>query len=344
MKPGGSWAAATAGARLEKGDALRTSESAVATVTFFDGSTIELKFATVIKVVELQQQANQTTISMSQQVGQTVSRVTQLLDPASKYEVETPAAFAAVRGSEMFVSVEKDGLTLVGNIEGDIRATAGGVEVKIPEGMHSIIFPGMTPGQPRQVANPIIYRTPVMTDSADDLFDKDGSPNTGAGYLDILRTQVSFAMTSLTEGEFTLRMELKSPLPEAQGIAAQFIEWDFLTDIDRNQATGFKWPLIANDMGYDFLAQIYVQNGTYHARILNTATNSWQPVEHRIQGNVVEIYADLKDLLPSIGGLLTGPADLYWMVATRLYMLGDADNQPSIIDKAPNEGHYTLTS
>jgi hypothetical protein len=25
-------------------------------------------------------------------------------------------------------------------------------------------------------------------------------------------------------------------------------------------------------------------------------------------------------------------------------MLGDADNQPSIIDKAPNEGHYTLTS
>jgi hypothetical protein len=342
LKTGGTWNNAAVGTKLEKGDTIRTGESAAATVTFFDGSTIELKFATEIKVLELQQQANQTTITLGQQVGQTVSKVAQLLDPASRYDIETPAAFAAVRGSDMFVSVEKDGQTLVGNIEGDIRAVAAGMEVKIPQGMHSVIYPGRTPGQPRDGANPVIYRTPVMIDSTADLFDKNGNPATGAAYLDIQKAEISFAMTSLTDGEFTLRMELKEPLPEPSNTTARFIEWDFLTDLDRNPANGFQWPLIANDMGYDVLVQLGLQNGKYQARILTISSNSWQNVEYSIQGNTIEIYLEVEDLIPSLMNLITGPADMYWMVATRLYMTGDADNQPSIIDKAPNQGHYNL--
>jgi hypothetical protein len=342
LKTGGIWNNASVGTKLEKGDTIRTGESAVATMTFFDGSTIELKFATEIKVLELQHQANQTTITLGQQVGQTVSKVAQLLDPASRYDIETPAAFAAVRGSEMFVSVEKDGQTLVGNIEGDIRAIAAGMEVKIPQGMHSLIYPGRTPGQPRDGANPVIYRTPVMIDSTADLFDKNGNAATGAAYLDIQKAEISFAMTSLTDGEFTLRMELKEPLPEPSNTTARFIEWDFLTDLDRNPANGFQWPLIANDMGYDFLVQLGLQNGKYQARMLTISNNSWQNVEYSIQGNTIEIYLEVEDLIPSLTNLITGPADMYWMVATRLYMTGDADNQPSIIDKAPNQGHYNL--
>ena len=344
LKPGGSWTSAAIGAKLEKGDTIRTGDSAIATVTFFDGSTIDLKFATEIKVVDLQQQADQKTISLSQQVGQTVSRVTQLIDPASRYDVETPAAFAAVRGSEMFVSVEKDGLTLVGNIEGDIRAIAANQEVIIPEGMHCIIFPGEAPGKPRAGANPIMYRTPVMIDPQSDLFGQGGNAVTGAGYLDIVRSEVYVILTSLTEGELTLRMQLASALPDAQITPSRLIEWDFLTDLDRNPDTGMKWPLVANDMGYDFLIRLGLQGGKYQSTMLTVSSNTWQPVEYRIEGNVVEIYLKISDLIPSVGGLITGPGDLYWMVATMLYNPTDADNQPSVIDKAPNEGHYSLMS
>jgi hypothetical protein len=143
---------AEVGMQLSEEDSLKTEPNASATVTFFDGSSIEIWGNTDIKIVDLgvNQAAGTTTILLRQEIGETISRVKKLIDPVSKYEIETPAAVAAVRGSQMFVNVAASGITQVQNIEGKISVIARGVELKIPEGGTSTVKPGEPP-------SPVVY-------------------------------------------------------------------------------------------------------------------------------------------------------------------------------------------
>lgn len=140
------WVKAQAGMSLEVGDSVKSGDDSKAEITFFDGSTIELEAGTQIKVASLDIAADtgSTTIFLRQEVGKTISRVTKLADTASRYEVETPACIAAVRGSTMMVEVV-DGTTWVTNLGGNIWVIANGVELKVPEGRTCIIVPGGTP-------------------------------------------------------------------------------------------------------------------------------------------------------------------------------------------------------
>ncbi len=134
------------GTRLKPGDVVRTGENSTAVVTFFDGSTIELKAGTQIEIVTLDTaRTGSTMILLKQLLGETISRVTKLVDPQSRYEIETPAAVASVRGSVMLVAVTSDGTTRVGNQEGKISVVAQGVELAVPVGGSSIVNPGESP-------------------------------------------------------------------------------------------------------------------------------------------------------------------------------------------------------
>jgi hypothetical protein len=142
-----SWTEAEVGMSLEVGDSIKTGDNSSAKITFFDGSTIELQAGTEIGIAALDISADtgSTTITLEQTIGNTISRVTRLLDPASRYEVETPAGAAAVRGSVMQVYVIEDGTTWAINLEGDIRVVAQGVELQVPEGQQCLVRPGQPP-------------------------------------------------------------------------------------------------------------------------------------------------------------------------------------------------------
>jgi hypothetical protein len=128
---------------------VKTEASGTATLTFFEGSTIELKGNTEVGLAELGMTETSTTIQLEQTLGETVSRVKKLADPASRYEIETPAAVAAVRGTTMYIGVSEEGNTNVGNIEGSVVVTAQGVEASVPVDSHIPIIPGSPPGEPQ---------------------------------------------------------------------------------------------------------------------------------------------------------------------------------------------------
>ena len=132
---------------LEVGDSIKTGEDSSAEITFVDGSTIELQAGTEIEIASLDYSANtgSATIVVGQTIGSIIFRVTKIVDPASRYEVETPTGVVAVRGSAMQVYVIKDGTTWAINLEGDVRAIAQGVEIQIPEGRQCIVRPGQPP-------------------------------------------------------------------------------------------------------------------------------------------------------------------------------------------------------
>jgi len=147
MKAGtGNWTEARVGMSLEAGDIVKSGDDSNALITFFDGSTIELQAGTEIEVVSLGiSDTGSTTIKLKQAIGNTISRVEKLVDSASRYEVETPACVAAVRGSVMLINVIEDGTTWVTNSKGDIWVIWDGEELQIPEGRKCIIVPGQPP-------------------------------------------------------------------------------------------------------------------------------------------------------------------------------------------------------
>jgi hypothetical protein len=90
MKAGtASWTEAQVGMELKVGDTIKTGGNSTADITFFDGSTIELEAGTQIQILSLAIVCDTgvTTISLLQTIGDTISRVTKILDPASRYEV-----------------------------------------------------------------------------------------------------------------------------------------------------------------------------------------------------------------------------------------------------------------
>ena len=99
MKAGtGSWAEGQSGQQLEENDIIKLGDDSRASITFFDGSTIDLEAGTQIQINNLEPGDNVNTISLEQEVGRSISRVIKLADTASNYEIETPSGVAAARG------------------------------------------------------------------------------------------------------------------------------------------------------------------------------------------------------------------------------------------------------
>ena len=165
QQPGATgWNNGKEGITLETGDKVKTDPGATATITFFDGSTIELNGSTEISLDKLLSKSSTSpkTIKISQTIGETSSSVVKLVDPASRYEVDTQVGVAAVGGSKMVVTVATDGTTGVYNLEGTISFTAQGQEVMIPVGSVSSAMPGQVPSAP-QPGTPPAINAPAVT-------------------------------------------------------------------------------------------------------------------------------------------------------------------------------------
>jgi hypothetical protein len=143
------WSPGRVGKALGTKDRIKTTAGSHAAITFLEGSTIDLEADTEIALDELDTIGTARKIRIKQEVGQTLSRVKKLVDAASRYEIETRAAVAAVRGTTMYVSVARDGVTVVGNLEGLVSVFAQGVEVILPEGTRTTVNPGRLPNAPQ---------------------------------------------------------------------------------------------------------------------------------------------------------------------------------------------------
>jgi hypothetical protein len=163
------WVRAAVKAVLVASDTVKTGANSKVSITFFDGSIIELKSNTQIEMKELVNVKTKT-IRLKQDIGETLSKVEKLTDSASRYEIETPTAIAGVRGSSMLVSVAIDGTTIVKNLAGQISVSAQGVEVTIPVGNASTVRPGQPPVNP------------VIPNATDDFSTIRGNPNGSWSY------------------------------------------------------------------------------------------------------------------------------------------------------------------
>ena len=159
VRPGGSdvWLPASPAQRLEPGDRIRTGPHSGAVIAFFDGSRTAMEAETEVTIIEMRSRRDGTAkvILLYQRRGWTYHHVQPLRDSASRFEVETPTAVMAVRGTEFAVAVEADGTTEVKVREGGVRVVARGKAIEVPAGHATSVKPDLPPASPIRAPAPL---------------------------------------------------------------------------------------------------------------------------------------------------------------------------------------------
>jgi len=159
------WEQAQDSMTLQAGTRLRTAPDSQAILTFFEGSTLTLE---ANANVEIQQVAyteeQQTIIILKQWGGRTWSNVVHMSEPGSQYEVQTPSAYASVRGTLFMTEVDEEGATTVQTVEGLVAVgaqTAVGnsfdtpnEEVNVPAGYETYVGYAAAPSEPTPAEPP----------------------------------------------------------------------------------------------------------------------------------------------------------------------------------------------
>lgn len=120
---------------VRAGDVLRTGADGAVTLNWVDGSRIRLGPNTKLVVLKCQidkaREAQSYLFKLD--VGQVWVRVLQVLNRKSKFEIQTPTATAAVRGTVFSVKVGDGGDTTVSVLRGEVELAAGGRNLSVKE-------------------------------------------------------------------------------------------------------------------------------------------------------------------------------------------------------------------
>ncbi len=158
---------ATNGMELGVGDTITTGNNGSANLTFFDGSVMEIKANSEILVNELSTASTgSTAVSLKETVGSTINRIGKLVDSSSKYEVDTPAAVAVVRGTVFDLLVQQNGTTTVKAEQDSVSFTASGVTVTVNQGFQSTAVKNGTPSTPSAIITTTPTATPTSTSTS----------------------------------------------------------------------------------------------------------------------------------------------------------------------------------
>jgi len=114
-KGASAWQEAEIGLELSAGDKIRTSEGAKAELVFKDGSFIRMKEETTLRVEIARQKVSDrsTDYNLNLRVGELMLELKKL-KKGSNFEVQTPAAVAAARGTTYYI---RTGTRMVGGVE-----------------------------------------------------------------------------------------------------------------------------------------------------------------------------------------------------------------------------------
>ena len=191
------WQQANDGIVLQAGSKVTTAADSYALLTFFEGSTIKLQPNTEIEIQTLQKvDASRTEIVLKQWVGKTWSRVVKMGDTGSRYEIETPAAVALVRGTLFETEVGDSGSTIVRTTQGLVRVGAQNGEVDLPAGQQASVEFGSAPSQPSPIPPPynklvITVNKPAVASVCDPTGSSTGYLPSGIGFNQILGSKSS---------------------------------------------------------------------------------------------------------------------------------------------------------
>ncbi|MEL6223712.1 MAG: FecR family protein [Cyanobacteria bacterium J06627_8] len=142
---------ARVGSRLQSiGDMLSTEANSETTLAVDTGvGFIDVAERTSIAITELRSISDGGRVTkLAVRRGQARLRVRPFTHDSSELEIETPAGWTAVRGTEFGVTVAPDGKTGVATLEGAVMTSGQGETVNVDAGFQTLVIPNQPPLPP----------------------------------------------------------------------------------------------------------------------------------------------------------------------------------------------------
>ena len=161
---------AQVGTRLQSvGDTLQTLSGSTARLAVDTGAGfVTLSENTTLRIQSLQISETGGRLTRLQVLaGQARLEVRPFTHPDSGLEIETPAGWSGVRGTEFGVAVRPDGSTGVATLEGSVVSSAQGQAVTIDGGFQSLVIKDEAPSEPMPLTNDPWLNVTLILDEGD---------------------------------------------------------------------------------------------------------------------------------------------------------------------------------
>ncbi len=153
-------------------DRIQTAALASATLQFADGSEVLVQESSELVVGELMcyGDTGMTETRLFLKSGRTHQKVIPASGPGSRFEIATPSAIAAARGTEYRIGTALDGSSYMEVLEGSVHIESAGETNILKKGYGSVAFPDKKPLPPKKLLPPPefaemppeIVRTPFL--------------------------------------------------------------------------------------------------------------------------------------------------------------------------------------
>ena len=148
------------------GHKIITGSNASALIQFADGSTllIQQNSQVLFDTLSSYEQTGMVDTRLRLQQGRVETSVTPMKNSRSRYEITTPAAVAAVRGTQFRIAYENQQQTMASEVvKGEVNVAAEGIEQAVKKGFGTITEKGKAPQPPvKLLTKPNISQFPTV--------------------------------------------------------------------------------------------------------------------------------------------------------------------------------------
>ncbi|MCW8800351.1 MAG: FecR domain-containing protein [Desulfobacter sp.] len=138
-----------------QGTKIRTGKDSAAEITFEDGSCFFLKPETYLDITTARKRDPYYMVrELFVPVGRTLMKIKKSTGQDSRFEIHTPSAISAARGTRFRVSVDTDNITRTEVLEGVVGVKGQGREVLLDQGRGTYVKKGHRPNAPARLLFP----------------------------------------------------------------------------------------------------------------------------------------------------------------------------------------------
>ena len=205
------------------GDIIVTSENGSVLIQFADGSSLLVQKNSRVKFNTLSSygQSGMVDTQLRLQQGRVQTAVKPLRGSISRYEITTPAAVAAVRGTAFRVAYEPEQETMASEVvKGSISVAAEGIKQTIKKGFGTVTKKGNPPQPPVKLLNkpnlsslpdklrrlPYEFNWPALEGATEYRIQISPAQQADALSLEGSQVETMYTLTELNDGDYILRV------------------------------------------------------------------------------------------------------------------------------------------
>nr|WP_158651928.1 FecR domain-containing protein [Marinobacterium profundum] len=153
------------GAMLQLGDKVITAAESSVAIRFADDSILSLQASSQVQFDNLSAHGETGMVDTRMNLieGRMITRVTPAVGPGSRFEIQTPSAISAVRGTEYRASVAANGGSNIEVLHGKVAVSGGRKQALVKSGYGTQVETGKAPLKPRLLLPaPVLEPVPAV--------------------------------------------------------------------------------------------------------------------------------------------------------------------------------------